>query len=164
MKIKQVVTGILLLFVVGSVAYMIARERKAATVPPETEEQTASTHTQPQEQSRQVIVYYFHGDMRCPTCHKLESYAKEAVESNFADQLDSKLIQWKPVNVDQSENAHFVKDYNLVTKAVILSDVIDGKEADWKNLDKIWDLVGDKDVYVKYISDKLATFIGQEHS
>ena len=110
------------------------------------------------------MVYYFHGDVRCPTCHKLESYAQEAVETTFAEELGAGLVQWKPVNVDRPENAHFVKDYQLVTKSVILSEVIDGRETDWKNLDKIWDLVGSKDVYLDYIRENVKIFLEQDRS
>lgn len=176
MKLKHVITVVLLGFVAGSIAYMIAREHKAADVPPtstvpETQSQTESQAVLPAaddpetaQQSRQIVVYYFHGDVRCPTCHKLESYAQEAVETTFAEELGAGLIAWKPVNVDRPENTHFVRDYQLVTKAVILSEVIDGKEAAWKNLDKIWDLVGNKDVYLDYIRQNVKTLLEQESS
>jgi len=36
-----------------------------------------------------VTAYYFHGTFRCPTCHKLEKYAKEAIENNFKNDLTS---------------------------------------------------------------------------
>lgn len=176
MKPKHVVTVVLLLFVVGSVAYMIVQERRAAAETPETTVPEAQSRIELQpvlptdenpetaQQPRQVVVYYFHGDVRCPTCHKLESYAQEAVETTFAEELGAGLVQWKPVNVDRPENAHFVKDYQLVTKSVILSEVIDGRETAWKNLDKIWDLVGSRDVYLDYIRENVKTFLEQDRS
>jgi len=39
-----------------------------------------------------IIVYYFHNNMRCPTCYKLEGYAKSVVESDFADAI--KTAKW----------------------------------------------------------------------
>ena len=34
-----------------------------------------------------LVVYYFHGDIRCPTCRAIESQTKDVVERDFADQL-----------------------------------------------------------------------------
>ncbi len=32
-----------------------------------------------------VVVYYFHGQMRCPTCYKLEQYSKEKKVTKTGD-------------------------------------------------------------------------------
>ena len=45
-----------------------------------------------------VTVYYFHGNMRCPTCRAIESQAHETVQSDFASQLDSGEVIWKVLN------------------------------------------------------------------
>ena len=173
MKAKHAITAVLLFFVVGSIAYMIIEERKGSSTPSDPAAENASLQTQsnppPAENpdrmpARQVTVYYFHGDVRCPPCHKLEDYAREAVETGFAEELGSQMVQWKAVNVDQPQNAHFVKDYQLITKSVILSETVDGKEAAWQNLDKIWDLVGNKDVYMDYIRTSLRNFLKDAHS
>ena len=98
-----------------------------------------------------IIVYYFHGNMRCPTCYKLESYAKSVVETDFPDAIKSGKMEWKTVNVDDKGNEHFTSDYKLYTKSVIVSTQKDGKEVSWKNLDQIWTLVGDQTQYMDYI-------------
>ena len=36
-----------------------------------------------------VMVYYFHGNVRCATCRAIESQTHETVESDFASQLES---------------------------------------------------------------------------
>ena len=109
--------------------------------------------------SRKVYAFYFHGSMRCPTCHKLEQYSKEAIESNFKSELASGKLEFKAVNIEEKGNAHFVNDYQLYTKALVLSLVKDGKEAKSKNLNKIWELVGNKDKFVEYIKVELADFL-----
>ena len=186
MKIKQILTIVLLVFVVGSLAYMVSREREQKPEFPQSEAsdsfviapqeqpgvedepvtaiqsgQNYSTNikTNNAEQSSQLIVYYFHGDMRCPTCHKLETYAKEVLDTYFADELASKALVWKMVNVDKPENRHFIQDYKLVTKSVVLSEVADGKEVEWKNLDQIWQKVRDKGSYLQYIRDSILKFL-----
>lgn len=169
MKMKQIITFLLLIFVIGSVAYMFGRQAGA-------DKQTAPTiaiEKQPIEatvaESRpvgpsQIVVYYFHGDQRCMTCQKLEGYAKEALDANFADQLASGQIVWKPINIDQPANTHFVKDYGLFTKSVILSRLEDGRETAFKNLDRIWNLVSDKDRYIEYIREQIAAFLESDPS
>jgi hypothetical protein len=106
-----------------------------------------------------VIAYYFHGTMRCPTCHKLEQYSKEAVDSNFKDALASGKLEFKVVNVEDKGNEHYGSDYQLYTKSLILSLVKDGKEAKWINLDKIWEYVGNKQKFIDYVNSGVADLL-----
>lgn len=122
---------------------------------PSVKEKTAAIKTDttkaPVSTNNKIIVYYFHGNMRCPTCYKLESYAKSVVESDFADPIRNGKLEWKTVNVEDNGNEHFTNDYKLYTKSVIVSTQKDGKEVSWKNLDQIWTLVGDQTQYMDYI-------------
>ncbi|MFC1646154.1 nitrophenyl compound nitroreductase subunit ArsF family protein [Candidatus Omnitrophota bacterium] len=102
-----------------------------------------------------IIAYYFHGNARCATCHKMEQYAKEAIEQNFKDELANGLLVFKAVNVDEKENEHFVNDYQLYTKALIISRVENGKEMQHKNLTKIWEYVRDKKKFFNYVTAEI---------
>jgi hypothetical protein len=106
-----------------------------------------------------VVVYYFHTTMRCPTCHKLEQYSKEAIEANFKDALASGKLEYKVVNVEDRGNEHYTSDYQLYTKSLILSLVKDSKELKWKNLDKIWEYVGSKQRFLDYVKSGVADFL-----
>lgn len=106
-----------------------------------------------------VVAYYFHGTMRCPTCHKLEQYSKEAIETNFKDALQSGKLEYKVVNVEDKGNEHFCDDYQLYTKSLILSLIEDGKEIKWKNLDKIWEYVGNKQKFLDYVKAGVTDFL-----
>ena len=106
-----------------------------------------------------VIAYYFHGTFRCPTCHKLEQYSKETIEANFQDALTSGKLEFKVINVEDKGNEHFNKDYQLYTKSLILSLVKDGKQIKWINLDKIWEYVGDKEIFIDYVKSGIADFL-----
>jgi hypothetical protein len=101
------------------------------------------------------IVYYFHGTMRCPTCHKLEQYSKEAIESNFKAELASGRLAFRAINVEERANEHYVKEYNLYTKSLIVSKMKAGKEISSKNLDKIWEYVIDKQKFVNYVTGEI---------
>ena len=169
MKAKKLVTLTLLVFVAGSLGYMIARENCVCSVSKQNVAPTAvqlqanhSPYNVQPEPNQQIVVYYFHGDVRCPTCHKLESYAKEALDTYFAQDLAGGKIKWMPTNVDTAGNEHFIKDYELVTKSVILSKVVDGRQIVWKNLDQIWDLVSEKEKYLAYVRDSVGEFVAEE--
>jgi hypothetical protein len=100
--------------------------------------------------------------MRCPTCYKLEGYAKSVVELDFADAIKKGQMEWKTVNVDDKGNEHYNDDYKLYSKSVIVSTVKDGKESSWKNLDKIWELVHEEGKYREYIRNEVkACFDGK---
>ncbi len=106
-----------------------------------------------------IIAYYFHGNARCPTCHKMEQYTKEAIEGSFKDKLDNGLLIFKAVNVEKKENEHFVNDYQLYTKALIISRVENGKEIQHKNLTKIWEYVRDKKKFFNYVTTEINNYL-----
>lgn len=108
---------------------------------------------------RKVIVYYFHGNVRCPTCIKIESYAREAIESAFANELRSGKLQFIVINAQKPENEHYIYDYKLVSKSIVVSEVSGNKELRWKNLNRIWELIGDKHEFMKYVQDQVRDYI-----
>ena len=116
---------------------------------------TASEAAQPD----QVVVYYLHMNRRCATCEKLEAYSKEAVESGFVEQLKDSSIVFRVENFEQEGNKHFADDYQLFSQSVILSRQHEGEEIEWKSLDKIWELVGNKEEFVAYVQAELTGFL-----
>lgn len=109
--------------------------------------------------SDKIIAYYFHGNRRCGTCKKLEAYSTEAVQTGFDEQLKSGTVEWQVINVDEEPNKHFIDDYQLYTKSVIVSHVVDGKETEWKNLEKIWELVVNKEEFIKYVQTEITDYL-----
>lgn len=97
---------------------------------------TLSAH-QSQAES-QVLVRYFHGDVRCQTCLQFEDWAKAAAQS-FPDELASGRLQWQLVNFDLPENKHYIKDYALAEKSLVLVKQEKGKTIRWKNVEEFWD-------------------------
>ena len=112
-----------------------------------------------QAPATRIIAYYFHGDFRCVTCHKLEQYSKEVIETNFKDALASGKLEFKSVNVEKSGNEHFVRDYQLYTKSLVISLIKDGKEIKAKNLNKIWEYVGNKEKFFTYVTKEVNSFL-----
>jgi hypothetical protein len=106
-----------------------------------------------------VIAYYFHVTVRCQTCRTIEAYSKEAIDKGFAGDLKNGAIEWRLVNVQLPENRHFIQDYRLFTRSLVLVKVRDGKQVEWRNLEKVWDLVGDKADFVKYVQTNVKDYL-----
>ncbi len=106
-----------------------------------------------------VVVYYFHGDYRCPTCTKMEALADKTIKERFAAELASGKLEWKVVNVDLEENKHFSKDYQLYTKSLIVSAVKGDAQIKWKNCEKIWAHVRNPPEYEDYVYDEIKAFL-----
>jgi hypothetical protein len=52
-----------------------------------------------------------------------------------------------------------VKDYQLYTKSVVLSDLAAGKELRWKNLPKVWELLNDEAGFVEYVQTETHAYL-----
>jgi hypothetical protein len=98
-----------------------------------------------------LVAYYFHGETRCPTCRSIEAYAHEAIETGFANELTSGHIKWEVVNYEAPANEHFATDYEIVAPSIVLVRTTDGEATDWRNLSRVWDLVGEKEAFVEYV-------------
>lgn len=165
MSKKAIITIALLLFVVASVVTLVAKEAARGTETSGTtgaEASQASAHVQSKNLEAPVItVYYFHGTARCPTCIKMEKYSQEAVEQGFVKDIEAGTITFKSVNVEDAGNEHFVKDYELFTKAVIVTETVDGQQTRWVNLNKIWDLASDRTQFITYVQTEIKSFLGR---
>jgi len=111
------------------------------------------------DSTERIIVYYLHSNRRCMTCEKLEAYSGEAVAAAFEAELKDSTLLWCVVNFEDEGNEHYVKDYQLYSQSLVVSKVNGEKEVEWKNLDRIWKLVGDKDEYFEYVRSEVAAFM-----
>ncbi len=105
------------------------------------------------------IVYYFRTTGRCYSCVQMEKMTKQTIEQDFAKEVKSGLVEFRSVDVEMPENKHYIKDYSLYTKSVIISEVKNGKEVRWKNLDQIWRKLGREYEFRLYISQEVRNFM-----
>ncbi len=108
----------------------------------------------------EYVAYYFHRTARCVTCLKIEHAAHDVIFRDFPDQLRDGKLLFLPTNVEATGNEHFVKDYSLVSQALVLVRYDDGKAIQSRDLDRIWDLVGDGPQFDQYVHNEVATFLG----
>jgi hypothetical protein len=159
MKPKQIITILLLAFVGVSIGVLVIKQ--VAWGPWGSGDSPTEMGADVAALPHQVIVYYFHNDIRCVTCLKIETYALEAIESGFAGELEDNFLVWRQVNKDLPENEHFVEDYQLVTSSVIVVNSKDGKHTEWKELSKTWepDLLADKAAFMRYVQDEIQAYL-----
>ena len=106
-----------------------------------------------------VIAYYFHGNYRCASCTKLEKYSRDAITMYFDKEIKQGFLSFKTVNTDLSENKHFLQDYQLYTKSLVLIAVKNNKTLKWKNLDKVWQHLNNQNDFYKYVQTETKKFL-----
>jgi hypothetical protein len=149
MKARKTVTALLLLFVAVSFGFLVTRELTGNKTSDE-----LATSDQGSVEQAELIAYYFHGTRRCTTCKSLEAYTKEALESGFRDDLETGRIELQIVNIDEPANEHFVHDFALDARAIVVAQFDNGQCVHWKQLDRMWELVSDKDEFVQYVQSE----------
>ena len=122
-------------------------------------EESPSPQIAMKSQNSKVVAYYFHGTFRCTTCQTIEKYSKEAIEHYFANELKNGTLEFKSLNVEEAENRHYVQDYQLFSRSLVISLVKQDKEVTWKNLTDVWKLVRDKDKFFQYVKDEVEKFL-----
>lgn len=120
-------------------------------------ESPAASHVQADE--TKVIAYYFHLTARCVTCRAIEAYSREVIEQRFGRDIASGRLQFKLVNVQFKENRHFVKDFQLFTKSLVLVRFDKGRQAEYKVLNGTWELVGNKREMQAYVEREVRDFL-----
>lgn len=102
-----------------------------------------------------VMVYYFHGNMRCPTCRSIESQAHETVQSDFASQVESGEVVWKVLNYEEPAGTELGKRFEIQMPVVVVARMDGGQIEAWKRLDEVWALVSDKPAFGEYIRNEV---------
>ena len=168
---KRIISVLLLIFVAASVTYLIAKEVRSrngaaasgtAAEPPALDkvaQNDGSTQRAPAPQARRVVAYYFYGNVRCDSCRKIEAWSRQIVQRDFAGAIQQGHLQWKAININEPGNEHFVKDYQLATRSVVLAAFDGDKQTHWKNLEEVWGRLGNQDDFTQYIQRELAEFL-----
>ena len=151
----------LALFVVVSVLAGVARVGGKEPAPPATRPETppAGSAAAADAASHVVRVYYFRTNTRCASCRKIEAYTDGAVRRAFAREIEDGRLAWQVVNVQEPGNEHFIREYQLAAKSVVVVDVADGRQARWKNLDRIWRLLGDEPTFARYVEEEVRQYL-----
>lgn len=170
-RAKTVLRFVLIAFVVVAVAMLIVREvRNKAALASNNPTGTPSTPsssvpgTEPviDETSlptNGVVAYDFRNTQRCASCITIEDWTSGVLKTEFAAQLADGTLTWRPLDVQQPANAHFIQDYQLTSISVVLVRYTNGKPGKWENLQKVWQLLGDQKAFEDYIKSSTRSFL-----
>jgi len=159
MHTKNIIRVLLLVFVIASAATLLLKNSEEPT-PAEaaTPAAAAVAKASPETMQDGIVVYYFYTTRRCPSCKKIEAFASEAVKKTYAKQLADGSMQWKTINTDDAQHKHYLKDYELFTKSVIVSEIKNGQQTRWKNLENVWELLGDPGKFQQYVIKEIEAY------
>ena len=107
-----------------------------------------------------LMVYYFHGNTRCPTCRAIQSQSHDAVQSGFASQLQEGEIVWEVVNYEEPASRDLAREFEIQMPVVVLARMDGGQVGDWRRLDEVWGLVGDKPAFSGFLRDEISRMLG----
>lgn len=142
--IKSLCTAALLAFVAVALITLVVGRGPTAT-----RAEDAIRHADPQ-----LVAFYFHGNKRCTSCNEIESLTRAA----YAKDIEANALAFRSINVDQSEHAHFVADFQLATRTVVLAEEAGGKITRYQRLDKCWELFDDPVSFTAYLLQNLGEF------
>jgi len=108
-----------------------------------------------------VTAYYFHNTHRCKTCLTIERNAKDAIQRNFSKEIASGRLKFLPLNMEEKENQHFIKEYQLYSSSLILVKFRNGKQEKWENLQQVWFLIKDMEKFYQYVRDGVSQFLSE---
>jgi len=152
MKLKKIVSSGLLIFV-SVILFMILKKEF------NTQNHNNKIITNIIPESNKLMVYYFHGNKRCHTCSNMENYTAGVIKNSFQKLKKEGKIKFQPINLDLKENEHFITDYQLIDRIVVLSLIENGQEIQFKKLDQVWDRIYDSLDFCSYIENEIKSFI-----
>ena len=153
---KKIMTIVLFIFVVASIVFMVIKQMKGASsaaAAAGTEQKNASAVARMDDV---LTVYCFHGNRRCMTCSKIEQLTKQALEEKYAGALASGKIVFRAVNVEEPVNEHFVRDFGLTVRGVVMAG--NGR---FEKFDSVWNLVRDPEKFQSCIQEGVKRMMGK---
>ncbi len=144
----------------GFAAAALAPVSTAPVATPHNQARSLASAARPATPRRVVHVTYFYTTTRCVSCYKIEALSEAAVSATFAGALAQGDLVWRAINIDEPGNEHYIDDYKLFTKSLIVSEVVGDKEVRFKNLDRVWKLLGDEQAFSRYVIEEVGGFAG----
>ena len=168
MKTKTITTIVLFIIIAAGITYFAVESFGSG---PKTEKETTNSSTINPEANdlkpitvaktgeNSIVVYYFHGNFRCITCRTIEAYTREAITSGFSEELKDGSLKLLVLNIQEPENRGYIKDFQLEYYVVVLEKIVDGKRQEWKKLDDVWELVNNKQAFIKYVQGETRNYL-----
>lgn len=157
MNSKSILRSALLVFAVGSLAVWGTREFRRSKAIAAAKPNPDQVATLP---GNQVVMTYFRGGIRCPSCKKIEALTTETAEKELSKDLASGRLIFRVIDLDEPQNHHFESDYQLTSKSVVLGYYHDGEEKKWANMEKVWDFLDEPETFRAYLAKPIQAYLG----
>lgn len=168
MPFKSIIRIVLFIFVVGSISVLVAKEygfdafKGEAPLPAPTATVVAPSLRVSEDAGGRLVLFYFHGHRRCFTCRTIEKYMTEAIETFFPAEIAAGEFDWRPLNIEEPQNRHFIEDFGLVSSSAVIAEIKGDVIERSKKLDLVWKLVHDKPAFMEYVRDEVLSFMKGE--
>lgn len=97
-----------------------------------------------------VMAYYFHTTRRCRTCLGIQATIEKTIQENFLGQTGTGLLTFQSINIDQDENKHFAKDFDISFSTMIIAATKGDKAIKWEKFDGVWDYAHEPEKLTDY--------------
>ena len=100
-----------------------------------------------------VLVYYLHTTFRCATCNRIEKLARQVVAQEFTEESADGRVEWRRANFQERND--LAKRYGVASSTVVVVDIENGEEKDFKRLDEVWTLHDRPKAFSEYVSEAI---------
>ena len=162
--IKVALRWLLLAYVAVSISYMgytqlFASPAQETSVP--SPNLSIEPSELPQEAPDRLEVRYFVFGKRCSTCHRIEKLTRKAVEEDFEPERKAGKVSFYMVDCDKESNKHWLEEFPMSAKSVLILKYEDGELVDWENMTHIWTLNNDEEEFLAYIRDMVRMMLAE---
>jgi hypothetical protein len=161
MLAKSIIRALLLVIAIGSVLVWAGREFGKSQAYSSAAEKPPAAERIPAVEGPQVVMTYFLIGKRCKSCRIIENLTRLTAERDFAAELASGKLVFRVIDTGQPANRHYLKDYQLATKTVVISRRVGGHETGWKDMPKVWDLLDDEATFRAYLGGQIREYLGR---
>ena len=160
---KRILQSLLLLLVLLGVAAGVYQKMQRPDKAPAPAAPADNQQVNDEVKSSLVTVTYFTSDVRCVSCKKIEALTLATVQERFAAELSSGALAFETHNIDQAQNQHFVDDYQLSFKTVVISKPADnGTAPEWQRMDDVWQLLDRPEVFKDYLEAGIREMLSKQ--
>jgi len=153
MKSRTILRSVLLLIVFGSLTFWLFARRPANAGGDGPDPAAVA--------AARVVVTYFTTDVRCDSCRTIEQLSRRAVAEGFPDELRSGALVFRVVNTDREENAHYIDEYEIGNKVVVVSRQLDGEQIEWLRCQDVWLHFGEPEVFLPYLQQPIRDYLAK---
>lgn len=156
---KQIISSVLLIILLGCLATWGNRWYHQSLPPAGTVNHPSGGEVLPVIAGHQVVMTYFISGPRCESCQTIEALCRDTAAREFATEVANHQLVFRVIDTGEPANQHYLKDYQLTSKIVILSHRVAGRETEWVAMEKVWDLLEDPAAFRAYLAAPIRTYI-----